>query len=203
MWRYTNDSNASARMMESIIAAPAPVRPQAFEPVTYPPTVSFMQVVPLGTLGYNVDAVLQAADLAPGYRSTERVANSLNVITVTAGELTLRYRDGAVEKYSPNQVAKVATGRPFSLLNEGVAKASYIATWVSNAGTAPLSPAPAAPAAAASAGTPSAIVPPRTGDAGLATDRVAGAATWRWLAISTLAGLSAGVAFVSIRRRAG
>ena len=174
LFRYTNDSLAGARMMESIILLPTTGRPQAFEPASYPPVVSYMQNVPLGALGYGADVVQQGADLAAAYRSPERIANSLNVITVTAGELTLRYRDGAVEKYGTNQVAKVATGRPFSLANEGAGKASYIATWVSTPGTPALATAPVAPVApvapsppAAASGGGTAITPPRTGDGGL------------------------------------
>lgn len=184
---FRNDGSRPVRILESVITRPGAPPPAAVVP---PPTPILFRALSPGGIPFitpspglpdRVDVSQQAVDLDPGYRSTERVANGGNAVAVMAGFVTLRYRDGTTATYGPNSSFAIATGRPFTIVNEGPAKASYIATWLPAAGTPAQSPAAAAVQAPAAA--PPVVVPPRAGDGGLASPPPADLPRWAYVVL--------------------
>ena len=168
-FRFGNQTGAVTKVQETILVPAWQIGPGTIlEPATAPVRVTTpVARGPFSAIAGSpptVDITQQGGELRPGFVSSPVVANAFNVISVSGGELTLRFSDGTSQRLTANQVANLPLGKSVVIANEGSTAASYFISWLAASGTDFLATQPAQPI------TTTSIRPPSTGDGGLAVN---------------------------------
>jgi quercetin dioxygenase-like cupin family protein len=130
----TNASTtASARVFVSTLL-PAGARDRVLESGTtnrnVMPKATFVSRIPMYRLPAVVELVQLGYRFDVGYATPNHVMMQPHLQTITEGECSYNYLDGASESYGPGEQAQMYVGRPGNMAASGQVSCVFLMTWV-------------------------------------------------------------------------